>query len=245
MCHSDEHFLTGDLQLTADQLAAIGQDSFYPVLGGHEGAGIVLEVGPGVTTVQLGDHVSASFVPSCGRCKFCSTGRQNLCDNGAGTLTKGMITDGTSRHNLAGQPIAVMAGLGTFSQYAVVSENSLIKVDKDLPLNVVALVSCGVATGWGSATKRADVQPGDTVVVIGIGGIGINVGRVMPLQLTFCLHEIILEGSECLDLGINVLDLIVNVLDEFVMSDGGLSGREHGLFLCEENVLLVLGEVAL
>ena len=96
MCHSDEHFLTGDLQLTAAQLEAIGQDSFYPVLGGHEGAGIVVEVGKGVTTVQPGDHVSASFVPSCGRCKFCSTGRQNLCDNGAGTLTKGMITDGTS-----------------------------------------------------------------------------------------------------------------------------------------------------
>ncbi|MSX22730.1 MAG: NDMA-dependent alcohol dehydrogenase [Actinobacteria bacterium] len=194
MCHSDEHFLTGDLQLTADQLAAIGQDSFYPVLGGHEGAGIVLEVGPGVTTVQLGDHVSASFVPSCGRCKFCSTGRQNLCDNGAGTLTKGMITDGTSRHNLAGQPIAVMAGLGTFSQYAVVSENSLIKVDKDLPLNVVALVSCGVATGWGSATKRADVQPGDTVVVIGIGGIGIN--AVQGAKMAGAKHVIAIDPIE-------------------------------------------------
>ena len=194
MCHSDEHFLTGDLQLTADQLAAIGQDSFYPVLGGHEGAGIVLEVGPGVTTVQPGDHVSASFVPSCGRCKFCSTGRQNLCDNGAGTLTKGMITDGTSRHNLAGQPIAVMAGLGTFSQYAVVSENSLIKVDKDLPLNVVALVSCGVATGWGSATKRADVQPGDTVVVIGIGGIGIN--AVQGAKMAGAKHVIAIDPIE-------------------------------------------------
>jgi len=194
MCHSDEHFLTGDLQLTADQLAAIGQDSFYPVLGGHEGAGIVLEVGAGVTTVQPGDHVSASFVPSCGRCKFCSTGRQNLCDNGAGTLTKGMITDGTSRHNLAGQPIAVMAGLGTFSQYAVVSENSLIKVDKDLPLNVVALVSCGVATGWGSATKRADVQPGDTVVVIGIGGIGIN--AVQGAKMAGAKHVIAIDPIE-------------------------------------------------
>ncbi len=194
MCHSDEHFLTGDLQLTPAQLEAIGQDSFYPVLGGHEGAGIVVEVGPGVTSVQPGDHVSASFVPSCGRCKFCSTGRQNLCDTGAGTLTKGMITDGTSRHNLGGEPIAVMAGLGTFSQYAVVSENSLIKVEKDLPLNVVALVSCGVATGWGSATKRADVQPGDTVVVIGIGGIGIN--AVQGAKMAGAKHVIAIDPIE-------------------------------------------------
>ena len=194
MCHSDEHFLTGDLQLTADQLAAIGQDSFYPVLGGHEGAGIVVEVGPGVSTVQVGDHVSASFVPSCGRCKFCSTGRQNLCDNGAGTLTKGMITDGTSRHSVNGEPVAVMAGLGTFSQYAVVSENSLIKVEKDLPLSVVALVSCGVATGWGSATKRADVQPGDTVVVVGIGGIGIN--AVQGAKMAGAKHIIAIDPIE-------------------------------------------------
>ena len=174
MCHSDEHFVTGDMVPPDEMVAMMGQTSFWPVLGGHEGAGVVVEVGPGVTSVKPGDHVSASFVPSCGRCRYCSTGRQNLCDNGAGTLTKGMITDGTSRHRVGGEPVTVMAGLGTFAEYVVTSEMSLIKVDDDLPLNVVALVSCGVATGWGSACSRANVEPGDTVVVVGIGGIGIN-----------------------------------------------------------------------
>jgi len=174
MCHSDEHFVTGDMVPPAEMLAAAGMPPFFPILGGHEGAGIVVEVGPGVMSVQPGDHVSASFIPSCGRCRFCSTGRQNLCDAGAGTMQNGMITDGTSRHFLGDEPLKLMAKLGTFSQYSTVAEASVIKVDDDLPLDVVALVSCGVATGWGSATNRADVRPGDTVVVVGIGGIGIN-----------------------------------------------------------------------
>ncbi|MDP2289660.1 MAG: NDMA-dependent alcohol dehydrogenase [Actinomycetota bacterium] len=174
MCHSDEHFVTGDIVPPAEMLEAAGMPPFFPIIGGHEGSGIVVEVGPGVTSVQPGDHVSASFIPSCGRCRFCSTGRQNLCDAGAGTMQNGMITDGTSRHFFNGEPIKMMAKLGTFSQYSAVAEASVIKVDDDLPLDVVALVSCGVATGWGSATNRADVRPGDTVVVVGIGGIGIN-----------------------------------------------------------------------
>src|SRR3954449_3548122 len=160
---------------TADMLALMGADHFYPVVGGHEGAGVVLEVGPGVSLVQPGDHVSASFVPSCGRCRYCVSGKQNLCDSGAGTFLGGMITDGTSRHfREDGTPITMFAKLGTFSNHACVAENSLIKVDADLPFEAVALVSCGVATGWGSATTRAEVRPGDTVVVVGIGGIGIN-----------------------------------------------------------------------
>jgi len=174
MCHSDEHFVTGDMVPPAEMLAAAGMQPFFPIVGGHEGAGVVVEVGTGVTSVQPGDHVSASFIPSCGRCRFCSTGRQNLCDAGAGTMQNGMITDGTSRHFLGDEPLKLMAKLGTFSQYSTVAEASVIKVDDDLPLDVVALVSCGVATGWGSATNRADVRPGDTVVVVGIGGIGIN-----------------------------------------------------------------------
>ena len=175
LCHSDEHLITGDMVPSADMLAMMGADHFFPVVGGHEGAGVVVEVGPGVTLVQPGDHVSASFVPSCGRCRYCVSGRQNLCDYGAGTLVGGMITDGTPRHFTAdGTPITMLAKLGTFSHHTCVAENSLIKVDEDLPLEAVALVSCGVATGWGSATSRAEVRPGDTVVVVGIGGIGIN-----------------------------------------------------------------------
>ncbi|MEO6158977.1 MAG: alcohol dehydrogenase catalytic domain-containing protein, partial [Ilumatobacteraceae bacterium] len=174
LCHSDEHFVTGDMVPNAEMLAMMGVTSFFPMIGGHEGAGIVMEVGPGVRSVKVGDHVSASFIPSCGRCRYCSTGRQNLCDSGAGTLTGGMITDGTHRHFLDGEPIKLMAKLGTFAQFSCVAEDSVIKVDEDLPLEAVALVSCGVATGWGSATNRADVRPGETVVVVGIGGIGIN-----------------------------------------------------------------------
>ena len=174
MCHSDEHFVTGDMVPPAEMLAAAGIPPFFPIIGGHEGAGVIAEVGPGVTSLKPGDHVSASFIPSCGRCRFCSTGRQNLCDAGAGAMQTGMITDGTSRHFLGDQPVKLMAKLGTFAEYTAVAEASVIKVDDDLPLDVVALVSCGVATGWGSATHRADVRPGDTVVVVGIGGIGIN-----------------------------------------------------------------------
>jgi NDMA-dependent alcohol dehydrogenase len=174
LCHSDEHLVTGDMVPPPEALAAMGMDSFFPIIGGHEGAGIIEAVGPEVHSVQVGDHVSASFVPSCGRCRYCTTGRGNLCDAGAGTLGGGMITDGTHRHHVEGQPVTLLAKLGTFAERTCVSEMSVIKVDDDLPLDCVSLVSCGVATGWGSATRRADVAPGDTVVVVGIGGIGMN-----------------------------------------------------------------------
>jgi S-(hydroxymethyl)glutathione dehydrogenase/alcohol dehydrogenase len=176
LCHSDEHLVTGDMVPPEEAWPLMGIDSMWPAIGGHEGAGVIADVGPGVTSVAVGDHVSASFVPSCGKCRYCSTGRQNLCDAGGGAFLKGMITDGTSRHHLADGSADPMlfAKLGTFSQYTCVSTDQVIKVDTDLPLEAVALVSCGVATGWGSATNRAAVAPGDTVVVVGIGGIGIN-----------------------------------------------------------------------
>ncbi len=204
MCHSDEHFVTGDMVPPPEMMAMMGGGSFFPVLGGHEGAGIVAEVGPGVTSLKPGDHVSASFVPSCGRCRYCSTGKQNLCDNGAGTLTKGMITDGTSRHSVGGEPITVMAGVGTFSEMTCVSEMSLIKVDDDLPLNAVALVSCGVATGWGSACSRANVEPGDTVVVVGIGGIGINAvqgARMAGAKRVIAVDPVEFKREKAMELG--------------------------------------------
>ena len=179
LCHSDEHIVTGDMVPPRDEWDAMGITNLFPMIGGHEGAGVIVEVGPGVTSVEVGDHVSASFVPSCGRCRYCSTGRQNLCDSSGGTFLKGMITDGTSRHRLvsgpdAGTELNLFAKLGTFSEFTCVAADSVIKVERDLPLEAVALVSCGVATGWGSATNRANVEPGDTVVVVGIGGIGVN-----------------------------------------------------------------------
>ena len=175
MCHSDEHLVTGDMVPPQEYWELMGIKDFFPMIGGHEGAGVVVEVGPGVTDLAVGDHVSASFVPSCGRCRYCSTGRQNLCDLGSQTFIGGMITDGTHRHfQKNGEPVTLMAKLGTFSEYACVATNSLIKIDKDIPLEAAALVSCGVATGWGSATARAQTKPGDTVVVVGVGGIGMN-----------------------------------------------------------------------
>jgi S-(hydroxymethyl)glutathione dehydrogenase/alcohol dehydrogenase len=175
LCHSDEHLITGDMAISVAMAKEFGMDSMFPVIGGHEGAGVVVEVGPGVTNLKEGDHVAASFFPSCGRCRYCSTGRQNLCDMGAGTLAKGMITDGTSRLHLSnGDEVGAMAKLGTFAEYGVIADASLVKIEEDLPLPQAALVSCGVATGWGSAVHRAETQPGDTVVVVGIGGIGIN-----------------------------------------------------------------------
>ena len=174
LCHSDEHVVTGDMSLPNEVALEMGMSPMFPIIGGHEGAGIVMEVGPGVTSVVPGDHVSASFIPSCGHCHYCSTGRQNLCDLGAMTFTTGMITDGTVRHHCRGEDLNVLAKLGTFSEHTVVAEASVIKVEPDLAFDAVCLVSCGVATGWGSAVERAGVRPGDVVVVVGIGGIGIN-----------------------------------------------------------------------
>ena len=162
LCHSDEHLRHGDIV-----------PAIFPFIGGHEGAGIVEEVGPGTTRVKKGDHVVCSFIPSCGTCRFCSTGQQSLCDVGA-LLLNGCLPDGTYRFHLDGQDVGAMCMLGTFSQYAVVSEYSCVPIDKDLPLEKAVLVGCGVPTGWGSAVYAAGVRPGETVVIYGIGGIGIN-----------------------------------------------------------------------
>ncbi len=175
LCHSDEHLVTGDMQMPADMQELLGFPQ-YPIIGGHEGAGTVVEVGPGVTSVKEGDPVSLGFIPSCGRCPSCSSGRQNLCDLGQYLIVGKQVADLTSRHHLAkdGTDIGIMCCLGTFAPYSVVNEASVIKLEDDIPLDKAALVGCGVTTGWGSAVYRADVQPGETVVVVGVGGIGIN-----------------------------------------------------------------------
>lgn len=161
LCHSDEHLRHGDIVPR------------FPIVGGHEGAGIIEEVGPGVTRVKPGDHVVCSFIPSCGYCRFCSSGQQNLCDWGA-TILEGCLPDGTFRFHGQGQDLGGMCMLGTFAQHAVISQSSCVVVDDDIPLEVAVLVGCGVPTGWGSSVYAAGVEPGDTVVIYGIGGIGIN-----------------------------------------------------------------------
>ena len=159
MCHSDEHVLTGDMPVER------------PLIGGHEGAGVVEAVGPGCTMLSPGDHVVFGFIPACGMCPSCATGHSNLCDNGA-TLLGGFQMDGTARHHARGQDLRTMVCLGTFSKHSVVNVMSCVKVPDDIPLDKACLIGCGVTTGWGSAVYAADVHPGENVVVIGVGGIG-------------------------------------------------------------------------
>ena len=162
MCHSDEHMRSGDTE------------GRLPMVGGHEGAGVVEAVGDAVTRVCVGDHVVCSFIPACGACRYCSTGRQNLCDQGAEMVT-GKLPDGTFRfHDDAGEDLGGFCALGTFSQRAVVSQFSCITILDDIPLDVAALVGCGVPTGWGTAVYAAGVSAGDTVVIYGAGGVGSN-----------------------------------------------------------------------
>ncbi|MEE2058372.1 NDMA-dependent alcohol dehydrogenase [Rhodococcus artemisiae] len=163
LCHSDEHLRTGASPLPS-----------FPALGGHEGAGVVTKVGPGVTSVEEGDHVVLAFIPACGRCRSCAKGLQNICDEGAGLLTGKAISDKTNRVTLGGEPVIQMCLLGTFAPYVTVNEASVIKIEKDIPLEKAALLGCGVATGWGSATAIGGTKVGDAVVVIGVGGVGIN-----------------------------------------------------------------------
>lgn len=162
MCHSDEHLVTGDLPFE------------LPIIGGHEGAGVVQEVGEGVSWLAAGDHVVFGFIPSCGRCPSCSTGHQNLCDLGALMGIGKQITDGTSRHHARDKDLGLMCILGTFAHHTVVNEASCIKIDNDVPLDRACLLGCGVVTGWGSSVYAAEVKPGETVAVVGVGGIGAN-----------------------------------------------------------------------
>ncbi len=161
LCHSDEHLVTGDIPMP------------FPVIGGHEGAGIVAGTGANVSHVAEGDSVVLSFLPACGRCTYCARGMHNLCDLGA-FIINGPQLDGTHRFHARGQGLGQMCLLGTFSEYTVVPAASVVKVDDGTALDKAALVGCGVTTGYGSAVRTAEVRAGETVVVMGIGGIGIN-----------------------------------------------------------------------
>ena len=174
LCHSDEHLVTGDMVLDPAMAESFGLKQF-PLIGGHEGAGEVVEVGPNVTTLAPGDHVVLSFIPACGRCPSCAIGQQHLCDLGAFLLAGKQVTDFTSRHHASdGSDLGLMCCIGTFEPYTVVSEASCVKIEPHIPLEKAALVGCGVTTGWGSAVNAADVRSGETVVVVGLGGIGMN-----------------------------------------------------------------------
>ena len=232
MCHSDEHLMTGDLPFA------------LPIIGGHEGAGIVRKVGEGVSWLAPGDHVVFGFIPSCGRCPSCSTGHQNLCDLGALMGGGRQITDGGSRHHARGQELGLMCLLGTFAHHTVVNEASCIKVDDDLPFDKVCLLGCGVVTGWGSAVYAAEVKPGDTVAVVGVGGIGANAiqgARLAGAKRIIAIDPIEFKREKAMEFGAthtfpSMADAMMSVMemtygqmaDRVIMTPGVLHGEMMG-----------------
>src|SRR6202022_1569253 len=170
VCHTDAFTLSG-----ADP------EGLFPVILGHEGGGIVQEVGAGVTSVKAGDHVIPLYTPECGTCEFCLSGKTNLCQRIRITQGKGVMPDGTSRFSFKGKPILHYMGTSTFSEYTVLPEISVAKINPKAPLDKVCLLGCGITTGIGAVLNTAKVKPGSTAAVFGLGGIGLSViqGLVM------------------------------------------------------------------
>jgi S-(hydroxymethyl)glutathione dehydrogenase / alcohol dehydrogenase len=163
VCHTDAFTLSGD-----------DPEGIFPTILGHEGGGIVEMVGEGVTMVEIGDHVIPLYTAECGECKFCQSGKTNLCQAVRATQGKGLMPDGTTRFYKDGQPIYHYMGCSTFSEYTVLPEISLAKVSKEAPLEEVCLLGCGVTTGMGAVLNTAKVKTGDTVAIFGLGGIGLS-----------------------------------------------------------------------
>ncbi len=164
VCHTDAFTLSG-----ADP------EGLFPTVLGHEGAGVVVEIGPGVKSVAVGDHVIPLYTPECGVCKFCASGKTNLCQAIRATQGKGLMPDGTSRFSKNGKPIFHYMGTSTFSEYTVLPEIAVAKIAKAAPLDKVCLLGCGITTGIGAVFNTAKVTPGSTVAVFGLGGIGLSV----------------------------------------------------------------------
>ena len=170
VCHTDAYTLSGK-----------DPEGIFPSILGHEGAGIVQEVGEGVTSLKPGDHVIPLYTAECRQCKFCLSGKTNLCQAVRATQGQGLMPDSTSRFSLNGKLLHHYMGTSTFSEYTVVPEISLAKVSKEAPLDKICLLGCGVTTGIGAVLNTAKVEPGSTVAVFGLGGIGLSViqGAVM------------------------------------------------------------------
>jgi S-(hydroxymethyl)glutathione dehydrogenase/alcohol dehydrogenase len=164
VCHTDAYTLSGN-----------DPEGLFPAVLGHEGAGVVLEVGPGVTSLVPGDHVIPLYTPECRNCKFCLSGRTNLCQAIRSTQGKGLMPDGTSRFSYKGQQVLHYMGTSTFANHTVLPEIALAKIRKDAPFEKVCYIGCGVTTGVGAVINTAKVRPGSNVAVFGLGGIGLNV----------------------------------------------------------------------
>ena len=219
VCHTDAFTMSGD-----------DPEGIFPVILGHEGGGIVEQIGEGVTSVAVGDHVIPLYTPECGECKFCKSGKTNLCQKIRETQGKGVMPDGTTRFYKDGQPIFHYMGCSTFSEYTVLPEISLAKVNKEAPLEEVCLLGCGVTTGMGAVLNTANVQEGDTVAVFGLGGIGLSAiigaqmakaGRIIAIDINESKFELArqLGATDC----INPKDYDKPIQDVIVeLTDGGV-----------------------
>ncbi|QUM86965.1 MULTISPECIES: S-(hydroxymethyl)glutathione dehydrogenase/class III alcohol dehydrogenase [unclassified Moritella] len=199
VCHTDAFTMSGD-----------DPEGIFPVILGHEGGGVVEQIGEGVTSVEVGDHVIPLYTPECGECKFCKSGKTNLCQKIRETQGQGLMPDGTTRFYKDGQPIFHYMGCSTFSEYTVLPEISLAKVNKEAPLEEVCLLGCGVTTGMGAVLNTAKVQEGDTVAVFGLGGIGLSAiigaqmakaGRIIAIDINESKFELArqLGATDCIN----------------------------------------------
>ncbi len=219
VCHTDAFTLSG-----ADP------EGIFPSILGHEGGGIVEEVGEGVTSLAVGDHVIPLYTPECGHCKFCTSGKTNLCQAIRATQGKGLMPDGSSRFSCKGETIFHYMGTSTFSEYTVVPEIALAKINKAAPLDKVCLLGCGITTGIGAVLNTAKVEPGSTVAVFGLGGIGLSVvqGAVIAQAARIIAIDINEEKFEMArQLGatdtINPNDYDASIQDVVVdLTDGGV-----------------------
>ncbi len=219
VCHTDAFTLSG-----ADP------EGIFPAILGHEGGGIVEEVGEGVTSLAVGDHVIPLYTPECGHCKFCTSGKTNLCQAIRATQGKGLMPDGSSRFTCNGKTIFHYMGTSTFSEYTVVPEIALAKINKAAPLDKVCLLGCGITTGIGAVLNTAKVEPGSTVAVFGLGGIGLSVvqGAVIAQAARIIAIDINEEKFEMArQLGatdtINPNDYDASIQDVVVdLTDGGV-----------------------
>ncbi len=219
VCHTDAFTLSG-----ADP------EGIFPSILGHEGGGIVEAIGEGVTSVAVGDHVIPLYTPECGKCKFCLSGKTNLCQAIRATQGKGLMPDGTSRFSKNGKPIFHYMGTSTFSEYTVLPEISVAKIQKDAPLEKVCLLGCGVTTGIGAVLNTAKVEAGATVAVFGLGGIGLSAiigaamakaSRIVAVDINPSKFEIAkqLGATDC----INPLDYDRPIQEVIVdLTDGGV-----------------------
>jgi len=199
VCHTDAYTLSG-----ADP------EGIFPAILGHEGGGIVEQVGEGVTSVSVGDHVIPLYTPECGECKFCLSGKTNLCQKIRATQGQGLMPDGTTRFYKDGKPIYHYMGCSTFSEYTVLPEISLAKVNKSAPLEEVCLLGCGVTTGMGAVLNTAKVEPGASVAIFGLGGIGLSAiigatmaraGRILAIDINERKFELAkkLGATDCIN----------------------------------------------